>query len=61
MFYYGIGADEDEDLGIKWFKKSANNGNIKAQQALVHLYYRDEIEEIDFKKSIDSFKSDAEN
>ena len=38
MYYYGTGVDKDRQEAIYWFKKAAENGNMKAKSFLNSVY-----------------------
>lgn len=37
-FYAGEGVSKDEDEAVKWFRKAAEQGNVRAQWHLGHVY-----------------------
>ena len=44
MYYYGNGVRQDYAEAVKWYKKSAEQGNKHAQNNLDYLYeHRDSI------------------
>ena len=44
MFYYGHGVPQNYHKALKWFRKSADQGNEEAQTHLGHMYYQGECE-----------------
>ena len=58
--FYGHGVDEDRDVANKWFKKSAEQGNAKAQFNLGLSYYKGEGIGKDYSKAMHWFAKAAE-
>lgn len=34
MYYYGLGMHDDDAKAFEWYQKSAEQGNVKAQDSL---------------------------
>lgn len=57
---YDLGSDYEKKQAINWYKKSAEQGYIKAQYSLAVKYYTGEFIEKSFKQAVTLYKQAAE-
>lgn len=50
MNYKGLGVNRNNQLAFFWYEKSAQNGNVIAQNNLAHMYYIGDVVKKRFKR-----------
>lgn len=61
MYFHGEGTDKNAKEGVKWYLKSAAQGNPDAQCNMGYAYSQGQGLEVDYKKAAQWYRSSAEN
>ena len=60
MYHNGLGVPKDYKLALKWFRKSAEQGNERAQHNLGVMYNKGEGVPKDYKLAVKWYRKSAE-
>ena len=60
MYDFGLGVPEDDKEAVKWYTKSAEQGDAEAQFNLGYMYYKGEGVPKDYKEAVKWFTKSAE-